>query len=122
MNAPFVVTTETLIGYDILRTVAFVSGSHVVPLSPFHNGVKSIATGKTYPMDRLLEIVTHARFQAVTACLREARYQGGNAVVAARFDERPLTPAWLEITCYGTAVVVRPSAEPIGSPGSLHTT
>jgi uncharacterized protein YbjQ (UPF0145 family) len=107
-------TTEAIAGYVVSEVLGVVSGVSTHPLSPFESGIKTLGTydrapkGGTVPMPRMLEIMNEMRVSALVALSARAAQAGANAVIAVRYDHRQVTPVWVEVCAYGTAVVLTP--------------
>jgi uncharacterized protein YbjQ (UPF0145 family) len=99
-----VTTTETLPGYRIERVLGPVLGVAARARSAFVEGLRSVADGHSVSAEHRRELFTAHRIEAVRRMLDEAAAAGANAVVAMRFDHRPVTEMWNEICAYGTAV------------------
>jgi uncharacterized protein YbjQ (UPF0145 family) len=99
-----VTTTEILPGYRIERILGPVLGVAAHARSPFAEGLRSVADGHSVSAEHRRELFTSHRVEAVRRMLDEAGAFGANAVVAMRFDHRPVTDMWNEICAYGTAV------------------
>lgn len=103
-----VTTTETLAGYRIERVFGPVLGVAARARSPFAEGLRSLDDGHSVSDEQRRELFIAGRVEAVRRMLNEASGLGANAVVAMRFDHRPVTTMWNEICAYGTAVWVVP--------------
>lgn len=101
-----VVTTETIPGKRIVRTLGLVRGNTIRArhlgrdLAAFLRG---IAGGEIREYTKLM---AEAREQAVDRMVAEAGRLGANAVVGVRFSTSMVMTAASEMLCYGTAVVV----------------
>jgi uncharacterized protein YbjQ (UPF0145 family) len=97
-----VVTMDDLPGYQIRSVIGEVVGVTARPQNKFTEGVRSLdgrlsAAGEQY--------LIAGRREAVERMAFHARNAGANAVLGMRFDHRVVSPAWVEICAYGTAVV-----------------
>jgi uncharacterized protein YbjQ (UPF0145 family) len=104
-----VVTTEGIPGYTVQAVKGEVVGLITRTLNPYAGGVVSL-NGVGNP--ELCQMLKHFRQQAVDDMTEAARRLGANAVVAMRFDHRPITPSTHELCAYGTAVVAVPAQVP----------
>jgi uncharacterized protein YbjQ (UPF0145 family) len=101
-----VVTTESVAGRKILRTLGVVKGNTV---RACHLGedimafVKNLVGGE---LSEYTEIIAQAREQAIDRMVQEARSLGANAVLGLRFSTFYVTQGAAEIMAFGTAVVV----------------
>ena len=68
-------------------------------------GLKSLVGGELRGMT---EMLAQGRNQAIERLTQETARQGGNAIVAMRFDTSELGGVWTEICAYGTAVIAAP--------------
>jgi uncharacterized protein YbjQ (UPF0145 family) len=98
-----VVTTEGIPGYTVQAVVGEVVGLITRTLNPYSGGVVSLS-GVVNP--DLCQMLKSFRQQAVDDMVESAHRLGANAVVAMRFDHRPITPSTHELCAYGTAVRV----------------
>ena len=98
-----VVTTEFLVGWQIVRVCGEVFGSSVRPP----------AIG---PDDAVVTALVDARTDAVARMVEHARVKDGNAVVGFRFESSALAGERTEVCAYGTAVVAVPVDD-----GARHT-
>jgi uncharacterized protein YbjQ (UPF0145 family) len=105
-----VVTTEELPGYAIERVVGQVVASLPRTRNAYAEGVKQMRGGRFDP--HAPEHLARWRNEAIARLGDEARRQGANAVVGMRFDTREVGTTWMELCCYGTAVVVTAAAAP----------
>jgi uncharacterized protein YbjQ (UPF0145 family) len=100
-----VVTTETVPGFRVDSVIGHVLGVTARGLNPFNEGVKLLEGGINPRMAASLE---KWRQEAVTNMIEQATRRGANAVLGMRFDHRHISPAWVEICAYGTAVQLHP--------------
>jgi uncharacterized protein YbjQ (UPF0145 family) len=104
-----VVTTETLPGRRIVRSLGLVRGNTV---RARHVGrdiqamLRNIVGGEVFEYTKML---AEAREQAIDRMVDEARELGADAVVAVRFITAELMAGAAELMCYGTAVVTEES-------------
>lgn len=99
-------TANTLSGYTVVRELGVVRGIIVRSRSIIGNIGASLQTLFGGNITIYTELCEHARADAFELMLTHAREQGGNAVIAARFDATEIAPGVTEVLCYGTAVVV----------------
>ena len=100
------VTTETVAGRKVLRTLGIVRGNTV---RACHFGEDIMAFVKNLVGGELLEyteVIAKAREQALDRMVDEARQIGADAVVGLRFSTFYVTQGAAEIMAYGTAVVL----------------
>jgi uncharacterized protein YbjQ (UPF0145 family) len=101
-----VVTMENLPGYALRAILGEVVGVTARPQNKFTEGVRPLlGAGLTEAGERVL---IAGRREAVERMAYHAREMGANAVLAMRFDHRVISPGWVEICAYGTAVVAVP--------------
>jgi uncharacterized protein YbjQ (UPF0145 family) len=100
-----VVTMENLPGYQLRTIIGEVVGVTARPQNKFTEGVTSLTGTLSEAGEQHL---IAGRREAVERMAYHARQMGANAVVAMRFDHRVISPGWVEICAYGTAVVAIP--------------
>jgi uncharacterized protein YbjQ (UPF0145 family) len=100
-----VVTMNDLPGYHIRTILGEVVGVTARPQNKFTEGVRSLDGNLSDAGEQLL---VAGRREAVERMAFHARQQGANAILAMRFDHRVVSPAWVEICAYGTAVIAVP--------------
>jgi uncharacterized protein YbjQ (UPF0145 family) len=97
-----VVTIDELPGYQIRAVVGEVVGVTARPQNKFTEGVRSLSGRLSEAGEQYL---IAGRREAVERMAFHARNAGANAVIGMRFDHRVISPMWVEICAYGTAVV-----------------
>ena len=103
-----VVNTESVAGYNVVRTLGIVQGSTV---RAKHVGrdivasLKSIFGGEIHGYTELLE---ESRQQAADRMIVSAKKMGANAILNVRFSTSSVMQGANELFCWGTAVVVEP--------------
>lgn len=102
-------TANSLTGYTIVRELGVVRGIIVRSRSIVGNIFASFQTLVGGNITIYTDLCEQARAEAFERMLTHARVQGGNAVIAARFDATEIAPGVTEVLCYGTAVVVEKS-------------
>jgi uncharacterized protein YbjQ (UPF0145 family) len=105
-----VVTTEELPGYEVQRVIGHVAASLPRTRNAYAEGVKQVRGGRFDP--HAPEHLARWRNEAIARLGDEATRQGANAVLGMRFDTREVGTTWMEMCCYGTAVVVAPLPQP----------
>ncbi len=113
-----VTTTFTIEGYRIKTYLGIARGITVrapTIAQGFFGGLKSIIGGRIGAYTQMCEQV---RQQAYELMLDHARALGANAVVGLHYDasEVSVKGGATEVLCYGTAVVIEPTA---GVPAAL---
>ncbi len=103
-----VTTTELLPGFHVQLILGEVLGVAVRTLSPYVEGFRSWRDGSSCPPEVRIDLLTGTRIEALTRMRLAALGLGGNAVIAMRFDHRPVTESSNEVCAYGTAVIVAP--------------
>lgn len=105
-------TTFTIEGHRIREYRGLVRG--IIVRAPtiaqgLVGGLKSIVGGR---IGAYTEMCEQARQQAYELMLEHARAAGANAVVGVRFDAAEVASksSATEVLCYGTAVVIEPTA------------
>lgn len=102
-----VVTTETVEGRRVVRTLGLVRGNTIRARHLGRDllaGLRSIVGGEVAEYTKLL---AEAREQAIDRMVAEARQLGGNAVIAVRFSTSMVMSGAAELLAVGTAVVVQ---------------
>lgn len=102
-------TANALSGYTVVRELGVVRGIIVRSRSIVGNIGASLQTLFGGNITIYTELCEQARADAFELMLTHAREQGGNAVIAARFDATEIAPGVTEVLCYGTAVIVEPN-------------
>ncbi len=103
----FVTTGFELPGYRITSNLGIVRGIVVRSRSVVGNfgaNIQSIFGGNITIFTDLCE---KARSDAYSQMCQHAAANGGNAIVAMRYDATEMMPGITEVLCYGTAVVVQ---------------
>jgi uncharacterized protein YbjQ (UPF0145 family) len=105
----YTTTTFELPGFRVTRTLGVVRGITVrtrsLPLSIL-GSLRTLFGGRAGIFSDLCESAREESFQLMIA---HARKMGANGIVGIRYDTGPMVGA-AEVLCYGTAVVVEPSA------------
>lgn len=103
----YYVTTETIQGKKIVKTLGTVTGSSVRGRwigADIIAGLRNLVGGEIVEYSQLLDA---SREQAVQRMLENATKMSANAVVSVRFTTSPIAQQAVEILAYGTAVVVK---------------
>jgi uncharacterized protein YbjQ (UPF0145 family) len=103
-----VVNTETVAGYEIVKTLGMVQGNTV---RAKHAGRDIAASFKNLVGGELrgyTELLTESRREATQRMLAQAQQLGANAVVNVRFTTSAVTAGASEMYAYGTAVLIQP--------------
>jgi len=101
-----VVTTETIAGRRIARTLGVVRGNTVRARdvsTDFMAFLKNLVGGEVV---EYTEVIAQAREQAMDRMIENARALGADGVVGVRFSTSYVTRGTAEIMAYGTAVVL----------------
>ena len=102
-----VVTTETIPGKKILKTIGLVRGNTI---RARHMGKDILAFFKNMVGGEIVEytkLMAESREQAIDRMMAEAERLGANAVLATRFTTSEITGGAAELLVYGTAVVIQ---------------
>jgi len=102
----FLVTTQTIPGYEIAEVIGFVSGNTVRVrniVRDWFAGVRAVFGGE---LATYTDLMMEAREEATERMIAEAVELGANAIVNIRVETSNLAANASEIYCYGTAVVV----------------
>ena len=100
-----VVTTDSLPGYEVRAVMGEVLGVTACTRNPYVAGFRTLDGGQGAEMAHVL---VQSRATAIAQMIHAARRRGANAIIGMRFDNRDITPNWVEICAYGTAVVAVP--------------
>lgn len=101
-----IVTTETIAGHKIVRTLGLVKGNSV---RARHLGqdiaafFRNIVGGEVINYTKLL---AESREQSLDRMIEDARGLGANAIVGSRMATSEIMQGTAEVIAYGTAVVV----------------
>ena len=104
-------TANALDGYQTTRTLGVVRGITVRSRSVFGTigaGLQTLVGGN---ITLLTELCERTRADAFQLMLDHARQLGANAVVGIRYDATEVMQGVTEVLCYGTAVLVAPTAD-----------
>lgn len=105
-----VTTANDLPGYRIVRVIGVVRGLSVRSrnlVSNIGGGIQILFGGNISVYSKLAE---QTRQEAYDLMVQHAAEQGGNAVIAMRYDANEMAAAVTEVIAYGTAVVVEQAA------------
>lgn len=106
-----VVTTESVPGKKVLRTLGLVRGNTVRARhigKDIMAGLRGLVGGEVHEFTKLL---AESREHALDLMVEEARSLGGNAVVGVDFMTSHIANNMAELLAYGTAVVVEEDTE-----------
>src|SRR5947199_4754760 len=110
MTHNMVTTAFTLDGYRITKNYGLVRGIVVRSRSIFGTigaGLQTIVGGN---ITLLSELCEKTREQSFELMMQHANQMGANAIIGVRYDATEVMQSVTEVLCYGTAVVVEPSA------------
>ena len=110
MNPSMTTTAFELPGYRVVKTFGVVRGIIVRSRSIFGTFGASLQTLVGGNITLFTELCEKTRGEAFDMMLRHAQEIGANAVVGVRYDATEVMQGVTEVLCYGTAVVVQPSA------------
>ena len=97
-------------GYRITRNLGVVRGITVRSRSIFGTIGGSLQTLVGGNISLFTSLCEKTRAEAFDLMLSHARQLGGNAVIGIRYDATDVMNGVTEVLCYGTAVVVEPTA------------
>jgi uncharacterized protein YbjQ (UPF0145 family) len=103
-----VVTTNDIAGYEIVQVLGEVFGLIVRARNVFSNIGASLRTLFGGEVGGYTKLLMDSREQAIDRMKNAAREQGGNAILAMRFDCNEIADLMSEVAAYGTAAIVRP--------------
>lgn len=101
-----IVTTDTVPGKRIVKTLGLVRGNTVRARHLGHDvmaGLRNIVGGE---IGEYAKLVAESREQSIDRMEAEARAIGANAIVCVRFGTSVMAQSAAELLAYGTAVVV----------------
>lgn len=107
----FIVNTETVPGYRVVRVLGIVQGNTVRAKHlgrDFMAGLKNLVGGE---LTGYTELLTEARRDAVSRMIAQAQQLQANAVINVRFSTSAVTQGAAELYAYGTAVVIERDVE-----------
>ena len=109
LDTSMVTTALELPGYRIVRNVGVVRGIVVRSRGAGGNFLAGIQTLFGGNISIYSDMCEKARGDAYRLLLKHAAEEGGNAIVAMRYDANEVMAGVTEVLAYGTAVVVEPS-------------
>ena len=101
-----VVTTHTIAGKKIIRTIGLVRGNTIRSRHLGHDimaGLKNMVGGE---ISDYTKMIAECREEALDRMIAQAGENGANAVVGVRFATSEMMEHAAELLAYGTAVVV----------------
>ncbi|MGD0716873.1 MAG: heavy metal-binding domain-containing protein [Halobacteriota archaeon] len=106
LDGVLVVSSNWIPGYTIIETRGFIYGLTVRSRGLGRNiaaGLRSIAGGE---IREYVEMMQHARDEALYRLVEHAKAVGANAIISAYFDSSEISDYMQEILAYGTGVVI----------------
>ena len=106
IDGVLVVSSNWVPGYTIIETRGFIYGLTVRSRGLGRNitaGLRSLAGGE---IREYVEMMQHARDEALYRLVEHAKAVGANAMISAFFDSSEISDYMQEILAYGTAVVI----------------
>jgi uncharacterized protein YbjQ (UPF0145 family) len=106
IDGVLVVSANWIPGYTITETRGFIYGLTVRSRGLGRNitaGLRSLAGGE---IREYVEMMQHARDEALYRLVEHAKAVGANGVISAYFDSSEISDYMQEILAYGTAVVI----------------
>lgn len=103
-----IVTSETVAGHRIVKTLGLVRGNTVRARhlgKDILAGLRNIVGGEIHEYGKL---IAESREQALDRMTAEAQSLGANAIVTTRFTTSVLAAGAAELLAVGTAVVIEP--------------
>ncbi len=101
------VTTENIVGEEIIETISYVKGSSVRAKNIGRDitaGLKNLVGGE---INEYREMMDDSRKIAISHMVEEAEAKGADAIVGIRFVSATISQGVSEVTVYGTAVKLR---------------
>jgi uncharacterized protein YbjQ (UPF0145 family) len=108
----YLLTANTLEGYELVEYYGFVSGQSIIGanfIKDFFARIRDSAGGRVSGYERALD---GALGNALEQMALRAQSYGANAIIAIDVDTGTMGPKMLMASCYGTAVLVRPTRTP----------
>ena len=105
MRNIIIVTTDTIEGKNIVKTLGMVRGNTIRARHIGRDiiaGLRGLVGGEVYEYTKLL---AESREQALDRMIDEARALGANGIVAVRFSTSLMAQGAAELLAYGTAVI-----------------
>jgi len=102
-----VVTTDSIEGKQVVKTLGLVRGSTIRARHLGHDvmaGLRNIVGGEITDYTKML---AESREQALQRMVEQAEGMGANAIVGTRFVTSMVMSGAAELLAYGTAVVVK---------------
>lgn len=103
-----IVTSETIAGHRIVRTLGLVRGNTIRARHVGKDilaGLRNIVGGEIHEYTKLM---AESREQTVDRMIAEAESLGANAIVATRFTTSVIVGGAAELLAVGTAVKIEP--------------
>jgi uncharacterized protein YbjQ (UPF0145 family) len=110
MEHALTTTAFTFDGYKVIRNLGVVRGITVRSRSIFGTIGGSLQTIVGGNISLFTSLCEKTRAEAFEMMLSHAGEVGANAVIGIRYDATELMNGVTEVLCYGTAVVVTPTA------------
>src|SRR5687768_7144801 len=110
MTQTLTTTTFDIDGYTVRRNLGVVRGITVRSRSIFGTIGASLQTLVGGNISLFTELCEKTRSEAFEMMVQHAVDIGANAVVGVRYDATEISDGVTEVLCYGTAVVVEPTA------------
>ncbi len=105
-NTLMVVTTHSIAGKRIVRTLGMVKGNTVRARHMGHDLLASLKNMVGGEISDYTKMIAESREEALDRMASQARANGANAVVGVRFASAEMMQGAAELLAYGTAVVV----------------
>jgi uncharacterized protein YbjQ (UPF0145 family) len=105
----YLLTADSLEGYEIVEYYGFVSGQSIIGanfIKDFFARIRDSAGGRVSGYERALDAAVG---NALEQMALRAKGYGANAIIAIDVDTGNMGPKMLLASCYGTAVLVRPT-------------
>ncbi len=103
-----VVTTDSIVGMRIVRTLGLVRGASVRGRHLGKDLIASMRNAVGGEITEYTKILSETREQALDRMVEEAEDLGANAILMIRFASSEIATSAAEVLVYGTAVVVAP--------------
>ncbi|HEY49597.1 MAG TPA: YbjQ family protein [Dehalococcoidia bacterium] len=101
-----VVTTDTIEGKKIVKTLGLVRGNTIRARHVGHDVMASLRNLVGGEITDYTKMLAESREQALSRMMKEAESMGANAIVGTKFVTSMVMSGAAELLAYGTAVVV----------------
>ncbi|MCY4094626.1 MAG: YbjQ family protein [Gammaproteobacteria bacterium] len=101
-----IVTTDTVPGKRIVKTLGLVRGNTVRARHLGHDVIASLRNIVGGEIGEYAKLVAESREQSIDRMEAEAQALGANAIICVRFGTSVMAQSAAELLAYGTAVII----------------